>query len=233
MNLAPFSFFGNDNSSGASIKMICNTSIQITEKNIHFTGLKNVYDDFLNLFLRHYTFDWGNNITDEIVKKNGPLYNLVMDKFDKLVDFNYSSKQLQSIFLRNDFEYIINELLHNSFNAHVKANCAGSIDIKIEQILNTIQISITDHGIGIQKINIDDATSAITIMPKSTNKTFNKELLIGGEGLGVNAIQLLVRLHGGIFRYQSFSDKTVAIIELNKNDIIINSNDEIDLLACA
>ena len=127
-----------------------------------------------------------------------------------MIQFKIDKKEIKVLteFAENVPEYIIgdqvrlNQILTNLLDNAVKFTEKGSITLKIKQTnetetVTTLQFSVTDTGIGIEKEKFETIFYSFNQASSSTTRKF------GGSGLGLTISKQLIELQGGQINLQS------------------------------
>lgn len=103
-------------------------------------------------------------------------------------------------------ERIILNLISNAIKF---TNAGGSIFVNLVDNYDTVEISVEDTGIGMEKKNLDDIFKRFHQVDKSLKR--NAE----GSGIGLSLVKLIVELHGGKISAESTPGKgSIFKIEL-------------------
>jgi signal transduction histidine kinase/ligand-binding sensor domain-containing protein/DNA-binding response OmpR family regulator len=108
--------------------------------------------------------------------------------------FNTIEENLYVYIDRDKVEKIINNLLSNAFKFTPEG---GRIDFKVEQLINEVEIGITDNGIGIPKERIDKIFDRFYQVDSSHTRQGE------GTGIGLALTKELVELHKGKIKVES------------------------------
>ena len=127
-----------------------------------------------------------------------------------MIQFKIDKKEIKVLteFAEYVPEYIIgdqvrlNQILTNLLDNAVKFTEKGSITLKIKQTnetetVTTLQFSVTDTGIGIEKEKFETIFYSFNQASSSTTRKF------GGSGLGLTISKQLIELQGGQINLQS------------------------------
>ncbi|MDF2949733.1 MAG: phoR2 [Sedimentibacter sp.] len=176
-----------------------------------------------------------NNILD-LNKADSGLLNLnysyvniieVVENVVQNVSGKVNDKQLSIIFdtdieekcMQIDIEAIQRVLLNLMSNAVKFSKQEGKIFVKVTVENNSIDISVTDTGIGIDKSHIKSIFKKFSQVDKSLSGT--KE----GSGIGLKLSELLIKAHGGSISASSIiNEGSTFIVSLpcSRNDNIYN-----------
>jgi methyl-accepting chemotaxis protein len=176
-----------------------------------------------------------NNILD-LNKADSGLLNLnysyvniieVVENVVQNVSGKVNDKQLSIIFdtdieekcMQIDIEAIQRVLLNLMSNAVKFSKQEGKIFVKVTVENNSIDISVTDTGIGIDKSHIKSIFKKFSQVDKSLSRT--KE----GSGIGLKLSELLIKAHGGSISVSSIiNEGSTFIVSLpcSRNDNIYN-----------
>jgi signal transduction histidine kinase len=88
-------------------------------------------------------------------------------------------------------EHIVTALVENA----IKFSDSGPVEVRAEPHESTVVISVTDRGVGIEPVRIDEIFAGPAPAGQSATPT--------GSGLGLYLTKRLVEAHGGTIRVQS------------------------------
>ena len=91
----------------------------------------------------------------------------------------------------------LQQIFHNLVGNAIKFTSKGEVSISTRQLQGTIEIHVSDSGIGISK----EKLSAIFNKFEQADGSIAREY--GGTGLGLTITQQLIKLHGGEIRVES------------------------------
>ena len=91
------------------------------------------------------------------------------------------------------WEKIVFNLLSNAF----KYTFAGSIQVSVQQVGDSIELSVSDTGVGIPQAELDRVFDRFHRVEGVHGRTSE------GSGIGLALVQEMVKLHGGSIRVQS------------------------------
>jgi methyl-accepting chemotaxis protein len=116
-----------------------------------------------------------------------------------------------------DVEYIQRVLLNLLSNAVKFSNIGGEIFVSVISKGNTLEIAVTDKGIGIDKEHLDNIFSRFGLVDKSLSRRAE------GSGMGLKLSKEIINAHGGsIHVFSKLNEGSTFIIKLpcKKNDAI-------------
>ena len=109
-------------------------------------------------------------------------------------EFRYGN--LQNLgFKEREFDFVLDEILKNAFDAYVANRSTGKVLVEIKQDAESFYFSIYDNGIGIDPIK---ARRLFTF-----GERLNNALGIQGHGVGLNIAQKIIEQHGGVIWAES------------------------------
>jgi signal transduction histidine kinase len=132
-----------------------------------------------------WTFEQENLtvLVEEIIEIMSPL------AFDKQIAINYENPG--DIVFEFDLERIEQVLVNLIDNAIKFSDPQTEINIKVKDDLESVTVSVKDHGVGIEKENIETIFDKFSTLPSgSDGKT-------EGTGLGLAICKAIVEAHGG------------------------------------
>jgi len=136
----------------------------------------------------------------------------------------------------------LQQILFNLIGNSIKFTSSGSISIDCKVVKNTsmlqeIQISVSDTGIGMEKSFMENIFNKFSQEDKAVTRKY------GGTGLGLSITKELVKLMGGIIEIESeknvgttfhiflnFPKGSNSLIEDEDNDVPVSNIDNISIL---
>jgi PAS domain S-box-containing protein len=94
---------------------------------------------------------------------------------------------------REMWEKIVLNLISNAF----KFTFDGSITVRLKSVDNSVELSVTDTGVGVPKAELPRLFERFYRLSKTRSRTYE------GSGIGLALVQELVKLHGGTIRVTS------------------------------
>lgn len=122
-------------------------------------------------------------------------------RFYHILNLNYDGENLFYYFDHNLIRQIISNLISNAANYSARGT---KIDISIKKLKNEIILSVSDHGTGIHKEDMDKLFDPFYRGKNVANTS--------GSGLGMSIVNEGVKLHGGIIFVKSTVGKGTSVI---------------------
>ncbi len=132
-----------------------------------------------------------NQFLNEIIERT---YRPLIKSKGGKIDLNYSSDYIETKIDKLHFKNVISNLLDNALKY---CKQVPEITINCKEEKNTIEISITDNGIGISKDNLNKIFDKFYRVPTGNLHD------VKGFGLGLNYVKTICQLHGGKIKVKS------------------------------
>jgi len=139
------------------------------------------------------------------------LKNFAEGTISKNVSINLESPDTPILMIAG--ERATAQILLNLLSNAVKfSHDGGSVDLVIQESVDHVTITVTDHGIGISEDRLENITEPFS------RSSDHAEIAADGTGLGLSIVKGLVDLHGGKLTIQSeLGVGTTISVELPKN----------------